>query len=71
MFAPASYPKNHTIAKYILGSLKLQVLCLGINADYNKTRRCGSVYLGVDVLSVREVCYENEGYVGSAMVLYI
>ena len=36
-----------------------------------KTRRCGSVYLGVVVLSVCEVCYEYEGYVGSAVVLYI
>ena len=35
------------------------------------TRRCGSVYLGVVVLSVREVCYVYEGYVGSALVLYI
>ena len=36
-----------------------------------KTRRCGSVYLGVVVLSVCEVCYEYEGYLGSAGVLYI
>ena len=36
-----------------------------------KTRRCGSVYLGVVVLSVFEVCYVYEGYVGSAVVLYI
>ena len=36
-----------------------------------KTRRCGSVYLGVVVLSVGEVCCEYEGYVGSAVVLYI
>ena len=35
------------------------------------TRRCGSVYLGVVVLSVREVCYVYEGYVGSTLVLYI
>ena len=35
------------------------------------TRRCGSVYLGVVVLSVREVCYVYEGYVGSAVVLYV
>ena len=35
------------------------------------TRRYGSVYLGVVVLSVREVCYVYEGYVGSALVLYI
>ena len=34
-------------------------------------RRCGSVYLGVVVLSVREVCYVYEEYVGSAVVLYI
>ena len=39
--------------------------------DVNKTRRCGSVYLGVVVLSVREVCYVYEGYVASAVVLYI
>ena len=36
-----------------------------------ETRRCGSVYLGVVVLSVSEVCYACEGYVGSAVVLYI
>ena len=35
------------------------------------TKRSGSVYLGVVVLSVREVCYMYEGYVGSALVLYI
>ena len=29
------------------------------------------VYLGVVVLSVGEVCCEYEGYVGSAVVLYI
>ena len=34
-------------------------------------RRCESVYLGVVVLSVREVCCVYEGYVGSALVLYI
>ena len=39
--------------------------------DKQKTRRCGSVYLGVVVLRVCEVCYEYEGYVGSAVVLYI
>ena len=32
------------------------------------TRRCGSVHLGVVVLSVCEVCYVCEGYVGSAVV---
>ena len=36
-----------------------------------ETRRCGSVYLGVVVLRVCEVCYVYEGYVGSAVVLYI
>ena len=35
------------------------------------TRRCGSVYLDVVELSVREVCYVYEGYVGSAVVLYV
>ena len=35
------------------------------------TRRCGSVYLGVVVLRVCEVCYVYEGYVGSAVVLCI
>ena len=35
------------------------------------TRRCGSVYLGVVVLRICEVCYVYEGYVGSAVVLYI
>ena len=32
------------------------------------TRRCGSVYLGVVVLRVCEICYMYEGYVGSAVV---
>ena len=36
-----------------------------------KTRRCGGVHLGVVVLSVCEVCYVCEGYVGSAVVLCI
>ena len=36
-----------------------------------KTRRCGSVYLGAVVIRVREVCYVYEGFVGSAVVLYI
>ena len=36
-----------------------------------KTRRCGSVYLGVVVPSICEVCYVYEGYVGSAVVLHI
>ena len=35
------------------------------------TIRCGSVYLGVVVLHVCEICYVYEGYVGSAVVLYI
>ena len=35
------------------------------------TRRCGSVYLGVVVLGVGEVCYVYEGYGGSAVVLCI
>ena len=38
--------------------------------SFTPTRRCGSVYLGVVVLSVGEVCYVYEGYVGSAVVLY-
>ena len=33
-------------------------------------RRSGSVYLGLVVLGVCEVCYVYEGYVGSAVVLY-
>ena len=38
----------------------------------NKKRHCGSIYLGVVELSVCEVCYVYEGYVGtSAVVLYI
>ena len=49
MFAPASYPENHIIAKYILGSLKLQVSCLAINADYNKKSHvCHNVCHGID-----------------------
>ena len=49
MFAPASYPENHIIAKYILGSLKLQVSCLAINADYNKKSYvCHNVCHGID-----------------------
>ena len=34
------------------------------------TRRCGSVYLGVVVLRVCEICYVYEGYVGFAVVVY-
>ena len=34
-------------------------------------RRCGSVYLGLGVLSVCDVCYVYQEYVGSAVVLYI
>ena len=37
----------------------------------NKTRRYGSIYLGVVELRVCEVCYVNEGYLSSAVVLYI
>ena len=49
MFASASYPGNHIIAKYILGSLKLQVSCLAINADYNKKSHvCHNVCHGID-----------------------
>ena len=45
MFASAS----HIIAKYILGSLKLQVSCLAINADYNKKSHvCHNVCNGID-----------------------
>ena len=40
-------------------------------ASLEKTRRCGSVYLGVVVLRVRELYYVYEGYVGSVVVLYI
>ena len=36
-----------------------------------ETRRCGSVYLSVVVLRLCEVCCVYEGYVGSAVVLYI
>ena len=38
---------------------------------YSTTRRYGSVYLCVVKLSIYEVCYVNEGYVGSAVVLYM
>ena len=37
--------------------------------EQEKTRRCGSVYLGVVVLTECEACYVYEGYVGSAVVL--
>ena len=59
------------------------VLCLILDRNYNsprtgqssrmqiKTRRCGGVYLGVVVLNVCEVCYVYQGYVGSAVLLYI
>ena len=33
----------------------------------NTTRRCGSVYLGIDVLGVCEVFYVNEECVSSAL----
>ena len=45
-------------------------LCVPVSKPIT-TRRCGSLYLGVVVLSVCEVCYVYEGYVGSAVVLYI
>ena len=38
---------------------------------YNKTLWApGSVYLGVVVLSICEVCHVHEGYVGSAAALH-
>ena len=40
------------------------------SAKYTPTRRCGSVYLGVVVLRVCEICYVYEGYVGFAVVVY-
>ena len=36
-----------------------------------KTRRCGSVYLGVDVLRVSEVFNVYQGCVSSAVALHI
>ena len=39
--------------------------------DTCETRRCGSVYLGVDVLRVREVFYVYEACVSSAVVSYM
>ena len=42
-----------------------------MNGFVKSTRRRGSVYLGVVVLRVSEICYVYEGYVGSAVVLYI
>ena len=48
MFAPASCPENRIIAKHILGSLKLQVSCPAINADYNKKSHvCHNVCHGI------------------------
>ena len=42
------------------------------NRAASKTRRCGSVHLGVDVLRVCEVFfYVYQGYVSSAVTLYI
>ena len=46
-------------------------LPLTCGVEHVSTRRYGSVYLGVVELRVCEVCYVNEGYVGSAVVLYI
>ena len=41
--------ESRIIAKYILGSLKLQVSCLAINADYNKKSHvCHNVCHGID-----------------------
>ena len=40
MFAPAPYHEIHTIAKYILGELKLRVSCLAINVDFNQKKVC-------------------------------
>ena len=45
--------------------------CIQTGVIHNLTRCCGSVYLGVVVLRICEVCYVYEGYVGSAVVLYI
>ena len=46
-------------------------LVLISEATPKQTRRCGSVFLGVVVLSACEMCYVYEGYVGSAVVLRI
>ena len=40
--------ESHIIAKYILGSLKLQGSCLAINADYKKSHVCHNVCHGID-----------------------
>ena len=41
------------------------------NTAASKTRRCGSVHLGDDALGVCEVFYVYQGYVSSAVALYI
>ena len=39
--------------------------------EFSQTRRCGSVYLGVDVRSVCEVIFVYLGCVSSAGALYV
>ena len=64
----SEYPDNPIISQ--INTLLLPYFISYYSSTFT-TRRCGSVYLGVVVLNVREVCYVYEGYVGSAMVLYI
>ena len=55
---------------WLVNTFQLNEILVSV-AGIKATRRCGSVYLGVVVLRVCEVCYVYEGYVGSAVVLYI
>ena len=50
---------------------KFHVVVIQKRQKYLQTRRYGNVYLGVVELGICEVCYVNEGCVGSAVVLYI
>ena len=47
---------NHSVSEWL--ALKLQnTFLLNTGEKQNQTRRCGTVYLGVDVLGVCEVFY--------------
>ena len=54
-----------------ISKVKLEEGLLKTYGLLKSRRRCGSVVLGVVVLSVCEVCYVCEGYVGSAVVLCV
>ena len=62
-------PKNFELVMY--RRLYMYVYDRKKSFRRKKTRRYGSTYLGVVELCISEVCYANEGYLGSAVVLHI